>query len=133
MKETFLSTALVDAKAMTYREFLEAFAIKGKEFPLEEEGYCIQIDEESYEWIPTELFEEDMLYVGDLEGLAPHQQRIMVDRTQLFERYQKLGKTLNSSVMSLLPVPERELLKTQHRVMKSYLDILDKRIALFTS
>lgn len=64
-------------------------------------------------------------------NLEPHQLRLLMERQWLSERYDAIQGAVKGATFLLLPVIERNLLQAQERIMARYLDVLDKRIALF--
>ena len=134
----YVYSMLVEAEPMTFGDFLAHQDVECGEndpFKPEDSGYMVRVEEEDGEvvlvWEPDDIFETSHLEIGDVKGLQPHQTRLMVERTQLAHRLRKLQDTFTKAIFLVLPVPERELLQSQARAMKAYLQILDKRINLF--
>lgn len=70
---------------------------------------------------------------GETEGsLPPHQQRVLDEHTQLFDRVNKLGAFINNSeTFKTLPAEEMQRLMRQHSLMMQYQDVLEARISDF--
>ena len=66
------------------------------------------------------------------EQYQPHELRVIEERDQLQERWKKLGVFLGSHTCAMLSVAERHRLLIQFDVMRTYLQILELRIAAFT-
>lgn len=64
-------------------------------------------------------------------GLAPHQQRMVDERTALADRAAKLDEFITGDRFSALGRPDKMLLLRQHAAMTWYLETLDHRIARF--
>lgn len=63
---------------------------------------------------------------------APHQQRVVDEKTDLDDRTAKLSTFIESNPIFATLVPaEQERLREQHEIMLKYSDILGKRIAAF--
>lgn len=63
--------------------------------------------------------------------MAPYQQRVVDEKTELDDRIGKLGTFFDTQTFLALDTGERSLLYHQHRAMKVYSHILGDRIALF--
>ncbi|HIC7209393.1 crAss001_48 related protein [Burkholderia stabilis] len=63
--------------------------------------------------------------------LAPHQQRVVDEKTELDERREKLGQFKHTPVFERLPWQEQERLNTQAHIMTMYSAVLGERIAAF--
>ena len=62
---------------------------------------------------------------------APHQQRVIDELDELFVKTSRLKEFVKGPVFEALKTEEQELLQQQLIVMQQYIDILNKRIALF--
>jgi hypothetical protein len=128
MKTTmYLSRDLVEAIPMSYGEFINLMEIEDEESDPQAPGYMRQLSEENYEWIPAEDFEDAHTEVGDLHDLEPYQQRLMVERTIVFNNYLQLKKSFIKTTFLALPYEMRQLLQAQERAMARYLEVLNKR------
>lgn len=127
----FISRDMVEALPMTYGEFVEYVDIDGGDLDPETPGYMLQVSEEDYEWIPAVEFEESHMQVGDLEGLEPYQQRLLVERAIVSNNYNKLKKSFSRNTFLALPFEMRDLLQSQERAMSRYLEVLNKRVNQF--
>ncbi len=63
--------------------------------------------------------------------MAPHQQRVVDEYNELFEKTTKLGVFFGSPIFAKLGVREQALLNRQWRAMQEYGLILSERIAAF--
>jgi hypothetical protein len=67
-------------------------------------------------------------------SLAPHQQRVVDEKTELDDKRTKLKAFINgNAIFAGLPADEKERLVRQHSCMTEYSEILDERIKAFTS
>ena len=65
---------------------------------------------------------------------APHQQRVIDEKTELDQRRAKLGDFITvNPIFQGLPKAEQERLKRQRKIMTEYSEILGERIAAFTA
>lgn len=127
----FISRNMVEAMPMTYGEFVEYVDIDGGDQDPETPGYMLQVSEEVYEWIPAIEFEEAHMEVGDLAGLEPYQQRLLVERAIVANNYSKLKKSFSRNTFLALSFEMRSLLESQERSMARYLEVLNKRVIQF--
>lgn len=65
--------------------------------------------------------------------MTDYQQRVIDEKRELDLKLSKLVDFLSSKIFKDLPKEDKKLLKSQTAEMKKYSEILDKRIALFTS
>ena len=63
--------------------------------------------------------------------MAPHQERVVNEKTQLDERLEKLKAFSLTPVFDNLPSDEKSRLTEQEGYMRSYSDVLGRRIAAF--
>lgn len=68
-----------------------------------------------------------------LDGLQPHEQRVVVEKAQLDARFSKLGDFLGSNAFKLLAEEDQILLLNQHGAMNVLSRILGQRIERFPS
>lgn len=67
-----------------------------------------------------------------MTALAPHQQRVVDEKTELDVKLSALSKFISeSSIFTALADEERARLVCQEEVMKDYSEILGERIAAF--
>ena len=65
--------------------------------------------------------------------MLEHENRITVEKTELEEKALKLSTFIDDNeLFEKLSDDEQNLLVSQFHIMKKYLDILNKRISLFT-
>jgi len=66
-------------------------------------------------------------------GFLPHEQRVIDERIELFLKINKLNDFINgSSIFKTLDRQDSLLLTYQLDLMQMYLEVLDRRIELFT-
>lgn len=63
--------------------------------------------------------------------MAPHQQRVVDEKTELDEKLQRLRDFFGGAIYPNLSEEERDRLNRQAGVMQQYSDILGERIAAF--
>ena len=63
--------------------------------------------------------------------LQPYQQRVIEERNQLAERFDKLEVFFSDPTFDTLSFEERELLRRQRSHMEGYLNALNERIDAF--
>jgi uncharacterized protein (DUF169 family) len=63
--------------------------------------------------------------------MAPHQERVVVEKKELDEKIEKLTAFKEGEVFAGLPVQEQERLSRQLRAMTEYSEILGERISEF--
>lgn len=82
-------------------------------------------------WSPKEQFDNAYLLIGDVSGLAPHQQRVVAEKAQLDDKIDKLSAFFGSERYKGLDSAEQERLTVQIGAMREYEEILAERIAAF--
>jgi len=75
----------------------------------------------------TSLFDGDFLELI----MAPHQQRVVDEKTELDAKLEKLDTFGRTELYQTLPADEQGRLNRQHSVMEEYSRILGERIAAF--
>lgn len=63
--------------------------------------------------------------------LAPHQQRVVVEKEELDDKIKKLLAFMDGEIFRKLPMDERERMRRQLQYMENYSDVLDERIDNF--
>lgn len=63
--------------------------------------------------------------------MAPHQERVIAEKTDLDDKLSKLLAFFQTPVFASLPEAERSRLRNQARFMDGYLAVLEERIAAF--
>ena len=66
-----------------------------------------------------------------VNGLQPHQQRVVTEKEDLDEKLDKLKKFILGSIFPTLPAEEKKRLNYQYDVMEKYSGILGERISAF--
>ena len=67
-----------------------------------------------------------------MSALQPHQQRVVDEYNELFERTTKLGLFFGTKIFATIDAAEQARLNRQWQVMQQYGLILSERIAAFT-
>ena len=63
--------------------------------------------------------------------MLPHQERVIAEERDLFEKVSKLRAFFNGPIFQTLPFDEQARLDKQFRYMTGYLQMLEDRIAAF--
>ena len=63
--------------------------------------------------------------------MEEHQIRVIDERDELTKKIVKLSTAMNNGILYKVSITEQQLLIDQLEVMKNYLHILERRIALF--
>lgn len=143
----FIGVKRVNAKPMTRGEYN---AFRGWELPADEngadEGYLVEYvdggaaNTAAYagyvSWSPRDVFERAYRRLPPLDHLAPHEQRVVIEKDELDERIEKLGTFIGDtgelgSVYRTLPDAERLRLYRQYNIMRELSAILGDRIDAF--
>ena len=82
-------------------------------------------------WSPRQVFEDAYLPMGQIEHLAPHQQRVVGEKVQLDDRLTKLRAFLDGKAKDLVSPAEYRRMRLQADAMGVYSDVLADRIAAF--
>lgn len=64
-------------------------------------------------------------------SLPPHQQRVVVERAELYDKFDKLATFTHGDLFLTINADEQARLNEQLAIMKNYLNILDARIKAF--
>ncbi len=64
-------------------------------------------------------------------SLQPHQERVVKEKDELFDKCIKLESFFATKLFESLPIVEQDRLKKQSKIMKEYLNILNERISVF--
>lgn len=141
MKQHFIGSKIVTALAMTRLAYNE---YRGWTLPSDEngedEGYLVECTDGGtpnhqahtgyISWSPKAQFDAGYLSIGDVEGVAPHLQRVIAEKAQLDDRIQKLAAFFKTETFIGLPAKQQELLVTQLSCMQEYSGLLAERLAL---
>jgi hypothetical protein len=65
------------------------------------------------------------------QQLQPYQGRVVIERSALHLKMEKLATFIESPLFGNIDVAEKERLTQQFHAMQKYLDILDERIKAF--
>lgn len=94
-------------------------------------GYAVKYEDGYISWSPAPQFEAASVALGNIEHLAPHEQRVVAELEQLADRTKKLELFLATTLYASLPEDERQLLKMQADAMVLLLGILNTRAIKF--
>lgn len=130
-------TKRLSAKPMTLGEYNEyrRWAIPANENPADA-GYLVEYEDGGkandsrhvgyISWSPADVFERAYKRV-----LAPHQQRVVAEATELNTKLDALVKFLGTPMYAGLDLAERDRLAHQSAHMHAYARVLRERIAAF--
>jgi hypothetical protein len=94
-------------------------------------GYGVKYADGYTSWSPKSAFDEAYLALGNIEGLPPHQQRVIAEKVELDNRIEKLGNFSNTPLYQSLDELEQNRLSDQCDAMQLYSEVLADRIAAF--
>ena len=104
--------------------FLVEYTDGGKPNDPRHEGYI--------SWSPKEQFEGAYREREAVEGLQPHQQRVVDEKADLHEKANALSQFIgHSPIFAKLDTAEQERLKLQNDLMWQYLEVLTERVTAF--
>lgn len=63
--------------------------------------------------------------------MKPHEERVVVEASELKEKLDRLDSFISGAVFGDLPGEDRDLLLRQRAAMRTYHQLLEKRIARF--
>lgn len=96
-----------------------------------EEGYAVIYKDGYRSWSPKAVFEAAYKERHAVDGLQPHQQRVVDEKADLDEKRLKLQDFTAKPVFLGLPISERDRLFRQAALMRDYSEVLAERIAEF--
>lgn len=82
-------------------------------------------------WSPKDIFNKAYICFGNVEGMPPHQQRVVAEEADLRNRYEKLCAFIGTDIYEALDKFERQRLMAQGLAMNGYLEVLVERIKHF--
>lgn len=103
--------------------YLVEYTDGGKPNDSRHEGYI--------SWSQKEQFDNAYRHRPLVDGMAPHQQRVVDEQADLNEKLIKLEAFTDTPLFASLPEAERGRLMAQHGAMFAYFTILAERIAAF--
>lgn len=137
--KTYYGTKVITAQPMTRKEYND---LRGWEVPSDEDGkdqgylVCYPNQTPNVEgysgyvsWSPDNVFE--CTYKEITGGLQPHQTRVVIEHSQLKERFEGLGKFIGTENYFKLPEVEQQDLSEQLLAMSEYMVILERSMARF--
>lgn len=105
--------------------------LRGKPTP-ETGWYLVRYADGYVSFSPEKEFEDGNTLERVFDpSVQPHQQRVIIEKEELDDKVDKLGKFLNGSIFVGLPHEEQDRLNEQVAHMRRYSDILGERIAAF--
>ena len=139
--QNYVGTKMILAMPMSRQEYNE---YRGWEVPKDERGndagYLVEYtdgvsnhpEHRGYiSWSPKGQFDMAYLNLGQMQGYAPHEQRVIGELAQLEQRLSALQKFTKDDRFLKLHFKTRELMQDQLRVMTRLAFILEERIAGF--
>lgn len=96
-------------------------------------GYAVKYEDGYTSWSPADTFEAAYLPLGVISHRPTFQQRVIGERAQLHDKVVKLECFIDSEPFNALDFDSAIFLREQLQHMRSYLEVLDKRIAKFPS
>lgn len=84
-------------------------------------------------WSPKAQFDAAYVDIGDVSGLAPHQQRVVAEKAELDARLKKLDGFMTGLIFTDLAEQDQIHLLAQSNAMWEYAEVLAARIARFGS
>ncbi|OPE00278.1 crAss001_48 related protein [Pseudomonas aeruginosa] len=142
MTQRYIGTKIILALAMTRLAYNE---YRGWDLPADEngadEGYLVEYQDggkpnhpahDGYiSWSPKDQFDAAYLPVGNTEGLAPHEIRVVAEKAQLDDKVGKLSAFMGTDLFKTLPDKVQELRTAQLGAMREYSGLLGEIIELF--
>lgn len=139
--KTYIGTKLINAKPMR-RDDYNFF--RGWTLPADEngadEGYLVEYTDGGkpnttyagyVSWSPKAQFDAAYLEIGDVAGMAAHEQRVVAEKAELDAKRTKLTAFYSTARFHELPESEQSRLLKQGVAMRTYSEILGARIACF--
>lgn len=117
-----LATKAIDENNEVITE-IEAFAVEDLHGCI----FSVNKDEFEQDSVKVTAINEDVYY----HKFAPHQQRVVDERNELFDKSNALKSFFEKETFSELDKEEQLRLKKQYTVMRAYLSILNDRINNF--
>ncbi len=136
----YIGVKLLHAEPMTRGEFTTLRQQPVNTGEENEDGYLVKYTDDYTSWSPAEPFEEAYqetkpdFYEFDIDRnkeYEPHQQRVVSEFDELFEKASALGMFCGSKIFDSLPDDEQLRLGKQLRCMVMYRDVLYERIQNF--
>ena len=138
----FIGTKVVLARPMTRQEYND---YRNWKLPEDENGsdagYLVEYQDGGkpnhwkhtgcISWLPKEQFDAAYKARPAVEGMAPHQQRVVDEKAELDDKIQKLSGFFQTIIYHNLPPEEKSRLTMQLHFMTSYSEVLGTRIAAF--
>lgn len=142
MIQSYVGTKLVKGQAMNRQEYND---YRGWALPADENGadagYLVEYLDGGQpnhpahagyiSWSPAEQFEKANVPLGDIDHLAPHEQRVVAEYEQLADRLAKLRAFIKTPLFDSLPTHIRALRQVQADAMDIYADSLKEIIGNF--
>lgn len=142
MTQRYIGTKIILALAMTRLAYNE---YRGWDLPADEngadEGYLVEYQDGGkpnhsghagyISWSPKEQFDAAYLPIGNAEGLAPHEVRVVAEKAQLDDKVAKLSAFMGTDLFNGLPDKVKELRTAQLGAMREYSGLLGEIIDLF--
>lgn len=143
----YIGTKLINAKPMTRQAYND---FRNWPLPIDENGddpgFLVEYVDGGkantpqyagyVSWSPADVFGRAYRPLPDLApeqlaALAPHQQRVVIEKAELDEKLAKLAAFMNTQRFTALPIDEFARLTRQFTCMVEYSAVLGERIAAF--
>lgn len=135
--QKYIGTKALVAVLMTLGDYNlhRGWNIPADEDPAKE-GYLVQYEDGYVSWSPKEVFEESYItengYSLSATSSKPHEQRVIVEAKELFEKAIKLREFIEENpFFNKLDPEEQKRMKLQLVTMKCYYSVLAERILRF--
>jgi len=94
-------------------------------------GYAVKYPDGYISWSPKDVFEQTYLPIGNIDHLAPHQQRVVGEHAELKSKVDKLIAFMNGKGFAKLSEADQKLLRVQLVYMAAYVAVLEVRMECF--
>lgn len=130
----YVGTKIIKAEPMTRGDFV-ACVYPGQPMnpgsARDDAGYLVQYSDGYKSWSPKAVFEASYLPLGNIEGMADYQQRVIAEKAENDDKLSRLTPALNGNIRDRVGADEFSRMCEQERVMRELSAILGARIAAF--
>jgi hypothetical protein len=96
-----------------------------------EPGYAIEYADGYTSWSPKAVFEAAYLPLGNIEGMADYQQRVIAEKAENDAKLGRLATALNGNIRDKVGADEFNRMCKQESIMRELSAVLGDRIAAF--
>lgn len=130
--KTYIGTKIIKAEPMSHEDWLRSQEKWSEGQETAGDGYMVSYPDGYISWSPKKVFEDAYLDMGDVDGMPPHQQRVVGEYTELKDKSSKLSAfILDNPIFLTLSEGEQSRLRKQNELMAQYCDVLSERISAF--